>query len=139
MVLGRLISLLLSTALVACPTVCQSGNCAQCPVEATKTAACPHCPASDDSHDERSPVRAPAEPRNHCEHGNCLCSGAVTGDGGLALQIGHVLGVFAAYEALSEQAYPADFSTIESAVALDHHDPQASGRRLRLRIESLLI
>ncbi|MEX2137666.1 MAG: hypothetical protein WD894_00265 [Pirellulales bacterium] len=59
--------------------------------------------------------------------------------GGLDLQIGHVLGVFGAFEALSEQTQPAILSKFETVAAVDRDDPRASGRRLRLRIESLLI
>jgi hypothetical protein len=144
MVFGRLISLLLSAALVACPSVCRAGACSECPTEPTKTITCAHCQtgqsiplSSQNCSNQSSPV--PLKPKSHCELGNCLCAGALTNGGGLDLQIGHVLDVFAAVATLSEPAEPAILSTREIAVAADHDDPQASGRSLRLRIESLLI
>src|SRR5687768_9754567 len=101
MVFGRLISMLLSAALVACPSVCRAGACGECPIEPPQTVACAHCPmgqttplSSEEPSDQSSPV--PLKPKNHCELGNCLCAGAVTSGGGLDLQIGHVLGVFGA-------------------------------------------
>ena len=93
--------------------------------------------SSENRSNESSPV--PLKPKSHCELGNCLCAGAVTTSGGVDLQIGHVLDVFGFVAALSEPTAPTILSTLEIAVAADHDDPQASGRRLRLRIESLLI
>lgn len=145
MVFGRFISLLLSAALVACPSVCRTGACSECPPEPTKSPACSHCQASQDpaslngAEPSEQPSPPPLQPKNHCELGNCLCAGAVTNVSGLDMQIGHMLGVFGAFEALGEHYQPATFSAFEAADAVDHDDPQAGGRRLRLRIESLLI
>jgi hypothetical protein len=144
MILDRLVSLLLSTALVACPSVCRAGACSECPDEPTQTVACPHCQAGRDSaplskeHSE-APSPEPSAPKDHCELGNCLCAGAVTNGGGLDLQIGHELGVFGAIAPLGHHTEPTILSTLDAGVAVDRDDPQTSGRRLRLRIESLLI
>jgi hypothetical protein len=138
----RFISLLLSAALAACPIVCRAGGCSDCPASEVQPAACPHCqadqnesppPRNEDDTDDR-----PLQP-THCELGNCLCAGAVTNSGGLDLQIDHVLGVFAACETLSPHVLCGDVSYNDPGADADHDDAQSSGRRLRLRIESLLI
>jgi hypothetical protein len=145
MILGRLISLLLSAALVACPVVCRAGGCNDdCPMQRAETAACPHClateneqaPCKDGDTSDRLPN--PMQ-QSHCELGNCLCAGAVTSGGGVDLQISHELGVFAACEALCEYVQSSNLPAIASTLANSHDDPQASGWGLRLRIESLLI
>jgi hypothetical protein len=142
---GRLISLVLSAALVACPSVCRIGVCTECSPEPITTAACSHChagqnsgsPSSKNSSD--SPCRAPLQPNDHCDLGNCLCAGAVTNGGVLDLQIGHVLGLFGAFESVGDRHEPSVLCDVESLPSVDHDDLRASGRRLRLRIESLLI
>jgi hypothetical protein len=63
----------------------------------------------------------------------------VTNGGSLDLQIDHMLGVFAACETLSQSIRVANFSNNDAAIGIEQDDPLSSGRRLRLRIESLLI
>lgn len=141
MVTDRLISLLLTAALVACPALCRTGSCAQCVPEQTKAEACPHCQSNQNGATDNSPpAPIPQGPRKPCELGNCLCAGAVMSDGGLDLQIGHVLGVFATVDTLVAQARPAMLSQLDQEfAAAGLSERSLSGRSLRLRIESLLI
>jgi hypothetical protein len=142
MVLGRLFSLLLTAALVACPAVCRSGHCAACPKEETKTTGCPHCRVeqSASSEDTRSALpKAPLDSRAPCEFGNCLCAGAVTNHAGFDLQLDHVLGLFAVASASLELPIAVLSSSDKTTATFDQHGPPSSGRSLRLRIESLLI
>jgi hypothetical protein len=142
MFFGRLISLVLSMALVACPAVCKAGQCAACPSEKTKTAACAHCHAEQNTSNEdsdRSRPSVPLDSSDPCEFGNCLCAGALTNHAGLDLQLGHVLGLFAAAGEIVEPTNATLSSPDRAAVTFEQHGPPSSGRSLRLRIESLLI
>jgi hypothetical protein len=144
MILKRFISLLLIAALAACPIVCRAGGCNDCGAEQVQPVTCPHCqmnqeaatPCNEGDPGDHSPT--PLQP-THCELGNCLCAGAVTNGGSLDLQIDHVLGVFAACETLSQHILCRNLSPHDSEANADRDDGQSSGRRLRLRIESLLI
>jgi hypothetical protein len=142
MFFGRLISLVLSTALVACPAVCKAGHCAACPQEETKTNGCPHCQAEQSAAStdtQPSRPRLPVDSHDACDFGNCLCAGALTNHAGLDLQLGHVLGLFEAAGVVDELPIAVLSSPDKAAVTFDQHGPPSSGRSLRLRIGSLLI
>lgn len=139
MILGRFLSLVLCMALVACPTVCRAGQCAERQLEPTKTAGCSHCPTGQDRTSNDPNQSRPGIPCDSCDMGNCLCAGAVTNHAGLDLQIGHVLGMFAVVQILIEPPYAELSLSAETHVASTDHGPPLSGRTMRLRIESLLI
>jgi hypothetical protein len=145
MLLSRLLSILLCTALVACPCVCPSGACTACPKGEAKISACSHCGglAQSQANGERShgqpPARTPVAPKKPCQVGNCLCAGALTNQGGLELQIGHVLDLFKAVEASNTATTLLAMSALEPLPAGDEVNLHLSGHALRLRIESLLI
>ncbi len=144
MILDRSISLLLSAALVACPVVCRAGGCNDCPAKQAKHVGCSHCLAAQNgtgpsnNRDLSGHLPTPVK-KTHCELGNCLCAGAVTSGGGIDLQIGHELGVFSACDVLCEHVQSSNSPAIDLTLANRDEDPLASGWRLRLRIESLLI